>query len=173
MLWIPEKGDLLDGFIEFNPETDINTNTSKTPSSLHKYLLNGLTKILGTTIPSSNRKVHNWFQLYSADQVFIGKTLSNKYDNSKTGMEFLLHGVNEKVRGTEIIELGYGSRLSSPLFWRLFPVAGDCSGSKGYIPIVIWSPRFNTKITIGSGIDNYLKNQLGIGNSLAGRSINI
>jgi len=173
LLWIPTQNDLLDGFISFDPAKDLIFDKNNTTTFLADYLKIGLHKILGSPLPSFPRKINNWFQIYTSDQVFVGrKVLNIKYDNSNTGMEMLLHGVPENKRGLETNELGYGERLASPLFWRLFPVEGDCSGSKGYIPVIVWSPRYDSKISVNSGIDSYLRGSLGINDSLAGINLN-
>ncbi len=165
LLWCPEPGDLLGGFVDFDPAQDL-----ADPSKLAAYLKRGLAKVaavLGAPDPSASRQPSEWFRLASFDQVFVGNVLHKSYGGSGLGMEHALHGLNPRDRGRDnVLEMGdTRPRQASPMLWRVFPCKGE---GAGYIPVLTWSPLKATCIMPSSGqMATYLAG-LGFSSSLAG-----
>ncbi|RMG21468.1 MAG: hypothetical protein D6732_27175, partial [Methanobacteriota archaeon] len=179
LLWEPQPGDLLDGFVVFNPQSDL-----ATPSALENYLSQGLARvqsIWGAPDNSPRSTFPDQFQLASIDQIFVGQQLIDangnvltSIDDSPGGIMEIIHGLNENANGQRE-ELGHAGRApwrpstprqASPMLWRLFPLAGG-----GYVPVMTWSPLRTTNIPPGTDVWNYLNGKLGFQNSLAGNSL--
>ncbi len=171
LLWHPREGDLLSDFVDFDHDTDL---ASK--AALEGYLEKGLKQVERVMGRPSSRQArvskNDRFQLATINQVFVGKVLKAKYDKSRTGMEFLIHGMDPIKRSRnrhEANQMGkaLGGRLASPMMWRLFP----CTQG-GYIPVMTWSPREGvTRISRRVGMYDYLHGTLGFSDSLGGNPL--
>ena len=183
LLWRPKEGDLLSGFVDFDPESILFAPESDLDlqKRLEEYLKEGLKKVVREVgRPTENERSSDddrfqlatsdddRFQLATIDQVFVGKVLRAEYDKSPRGMEWFMHGwpwLNRSNRPQEKDQMGHvRGRLASPMMWRIFP----CTG--GYIPVMTWSPRAGvTRISPRAGMyDDYLNGMLGFSKSLAG-----
>lgn len=166
LLW--HGGDLLEGLEVGNPPEEWD-NTS----GLSDYLRNGLAwveQVLSLPSSSAPRRAAGWFRLESTDQVFVGSVQNHRFDGTKTGMEFRIHGLNEGSRGgsySDRAQMGRARpRLASPMMWRLFRAKDG-----GWIPVMTWSPTDGvTRIPLKSDMYKYLKGTLGFDFSLANKT---
>ncbi|MBN1271077.1 MAG: type III-B CRISPR module RAMP protein Cmr1 [Candidatus Aminicenantes bacterium] len=180
--WVPAPGDFLDGFVEFNPDTDLATR-----DTLKDYLIKGLRKVCEVwKVPSDSesRKTCNFFSLSTIDQVFIGYVFKNRdgkviqeIDDKPGGVIELLHGLNKNSSG-EMMELGHAgwlsykhrtdglqNKLASPMMWRIFPCG------EGFVPVMTWSPYKHDTINPGTKLYEYIYKELGFRKSLAEKTI--
>lgn len=180
LLWEPQTGDLLDGFVKFNSETDLSSETN-----LADYLKRGLARVFSVwgAPARSTRTLSNVFQLTGFDQVFIGKVFKDQNGNLLSDISDNVGGILQKIHGLRIAatgprkELGHAGRApwlampkppprhASPIIWRLFPCAG------GFVAVMSWSPFSIITISSGNDVYRYLSNKLGIQKSLAGNTL--
>lgn len=129
LLWIPQSGDLLESFVDFNPQTDLASS-----SALEQYLRRGLAavqRIWGVPDTSPRTIFPDQFTFKSTDQVFVGKTLQDpngnvltSIDDSPGGILEIIHGINETASGPRR-ELGRANpRQASPHALAAFSSGG-------------------------------------------------